>query len=252
MPQKKKAQSPKKKAQSAASSSSSSSSKEPCCVCLQSITLNKDEHLFCSGDCQQRLHRYCAGVSLKCYKELNGNSDVFYCFVCSERRNKKVIATLTGTVELLRQDISDLKSSLSRVQPLSEDDRLGSSANSQQAMDSIVASGESTNLISATISNKSGLSTSNKRVDPDRKFNVVIYGIEECQKGAPKHKRLQPDLSKAVSVLSGLDNSIQSPSIRDTFRLGKFSTYHRDRPRPLLVKFVRAADVSSVLSKRSY
>ena len=63
--------------------------------------------------------------------------------VCSERRNKKVIATLTGTVELLRQDISDLKSSLSRVQPLSEDDRLGSSANSQQAMDSIVASGES-------------------------------------------------------------------------------------------------------------
>ena len=42
------------------------------------------------------------------------------------------------------------KSSLSRVQPLSEDDR---SANSQQAMDSVVASGESTNLISATISN---------------------------------------------------------------------------------------------------
>ena len=222
---------PKKKAQSAASSSSSSSTKEPCCVCLQSITLNKDEHLFCSGDCQQRLHRYCVGVSLKCYKELNGNSDVFYCFVCSERRNKKDIATLTSTVELLRQEISDLKSSLSRVQPLSEDDR---SANSQQAMDSVVASGESTNLISATISNKSGLSTSNKRVDPDRKFNV---GIEECQKGAPK--------------LSGLDNSIQSPSIRDTFRLGKFSTYHHDRPRPLLVKFVRAADVSSVLSKRS-
>ena len=182
------------------------------------------------------------------YKELNGNSDVFYCFVCSERRNKKDIATLTSTVELLRQEISDLKSSLSRVQPLSEDDR---SANSQQAMDSVVASGESTNLISATISNKSGLSTSNKRVDPDRKFNVVIYGIEECQKGAPKHKRLQSDLSKAVSVLSGLDNSIQSPSIRDTFRLGKFSTYHCDRPRPLLVKFVRAADVSSVLSKRS-
>ena len=75
-------------------------------------------------------------------------------------------------MELLRQEISDLKSSLSRVQPLPEDDRPGSSANSQQVKDSVVASGESTNLISATISNKSGLSTSNKRVDPDRKFNV--------------------------------------------------------------------------------
>ena len=58
---KKKAQSPKKNAQSAASSSSST--KEPCCVCLQSITLNKDEHLFCSGDCQQHPHRYCAGAA---------------------------------------------------------------------------------------------------------------------------------------------------------------------------------------------
>ena len=109
---------------------------------------------------------------------MKGNGDVFYCFVCSERKNKKVIATITGTVELLRQEISDHKSSLSQVQPLSEDDRLGSSANSQQALDSVVASGEYTNLMSAT-SNKSGLSTSNRRVDPDRKFNVVIYGIEE-------------------------------------------------------------------------
>ena len=66
-----------------------------------------------------------------------------------------------------------------------------------------------------------------------------------------KYKRLHSDLSKAVYVLSGLDNSIQSPSIRDTFRLGKFSTYHHNRPTPLLVKFVRAADASSVLSKRS-
>ena len=49
--------------------------------------------------------------------------------------------------------------------------------------------------------------------------------------------------------INGLDNSIQSHSVKDIYRLGKFSQHLR-RPRPLLVKLIRVADVSSVLSKR--
>ena len=57
------------------------------------------------------------------------------------------------------------------------------------------------------------------------------------------------DVDKAVSVFSALDQSITSHSIKDMFRLGRFST-ERKQPRPLLVKFIRAADASKILSKR--
>ena len=92
---------PKKKPQSSTSSSTSStsSSKQLCCVCCQPIAVGKDESLFCGGDCQQSLYRYCAGVSLNGYKEMKGNGDPFCCFSCSEKRNKRDIATLKSTLE---------------------------------------------------------------------------------------------------------------------------------------------------------
>ena len=45
-------------------------------------------------------------------------------------------------------------------------------------------------------------------------------------------------------------DSIQKHSIKDCFRLGKFNRASR-RPRPILVKFVRTADVSRILSKKA-
>jgi len=65
----------------------------------------------------------------------------------------------------------------------------------------------------------------------------------------PKHAQSQSDLTSVVSLLSGVDNSIQSQSIKDVYRLGRFNS-DPERPRPILVKFVRAADASSVLSKK--
>ena len=72
---------------------------------------------------------------------------------------------------------------------------------------------------------------------PDRKFNVVIYGIEECPKGTPKHERFNRDLEN-ITVISSVDTdgSIQPQSIRDHFRLGKFknsSQMQQCRPRPI-------------------
>ena len=55
--------------------------------------------------------------------------------------------------------------------------------------------------------------------------------------------RLDDDLKKAVSVISGVNQSITSHSIKDTFCLGRFSA-ENSKPRPLLVKFIRAADAT--------
>ena len=83
----------------------------------------------------------------------------------------------------------------------------------------------------------------------DNKFNAVLYGVQECPSGMSKPARFESDLTSVVSVLSSLDSSIQSQSIKDCFRLGKFSS-GASRPRPILMKFVRVADVASILAKR--
>ena len=60
---------------------------------------------------------------------------------------------------------------------------------------------------------------------------------------------MNEDMDKVVSALSKVDNSIGPQSIKDVYRLGRFSIDNK-KPRPLLVKFIRAADATSVLSKR--
>ena len=54
-------------------------------------------------------------------------------------------------------------------------------------------------------------------------------------------------MDKSISILSKVNNGINSNSVRDCLRLGR---YHKDqnRPCPLLLKLYRAVDVISVLS----
>lgn len=192
---------PKKKAQSSASSS-----KESCCVCCQPIATGKDESLFCNGDCQQLLHRYCAGVSLSCYKEIKGKGDSFYCYGCSERRNKRDLTVLKHTVELLKQEIAELKKTLSQVQSESNVPPQDCGTHSQPSYASITGSGESV----TDTRPKPQVVTTKERYHLDKKFNIIIYGIKECQKGTSKRERLESDLNSVVSVLTGVDNTIQS------------------------------------------
>ncbi len=85
---------------------------------------------------------------------------------------------------------------------------------------------------------------------PSKKFSIIVQGIEECEDGTAKPTRQKEDLAKVISVLSKVDGSIQPQAIRDHHRLGKYDQ-DRQRPRPILVQFVRSADVSSILSKTS-
>ena len=66
-----------------------------------------------------------------------------------------------------------------------------------------------------------------------------------------KSARFESDLSSVVGILSFLDGSINSQSIKDCFRLGKFSA-DASRPRPILVKFVCVADVTNILSNLTH
>ena len=84
----------------------------------------------------------------------------------------------------------------------------------------------------------------------DRKFKVVIYGIDECPKGTPRHERSGLDLSNVAQIITKVDENINPLSVRDLHRLSKYQEKSR-RPRPILTRFNRAIDVSLLLSKTS-
>ena len=81
----------------------------------------------------------------------------------------------------------------------------------------------------------------------ERKFNVVVYGIQERTRGTLKYQRQQHDLEEASSLISSMNNLVSPGAIRDCFRLGKY-TPQLKRPRRMLN---RTTDVRAVLSNKS-
>ena len=88
---------------------------------------------------------------------------------------------------------------------------------------------------------------SNSSRNSERKYNVVIYGIDENPADTNRKARLANDLQSALSVTKSLVPSISQWSIRDCVRLGKYSL---SRSRPTLVKLTCAHDASSILANR--
>ena len=60
---------------------------------------------------------------------------------------------------------------------------------------------------------------------------------------------LAADLETIVSVFAAIDSTFQAQALKNCFRIGKYKPAH-DKQRPILVKFVRIADVSNILSKK--
>ena len=48
----------------------------------------------------------------------------------------------------------------------------------------------------------------------DSKFNVVLYGVDECPSGLSRSTRSQSDLNSIISILSSLDNDIVHQSVK--------------------------------------
>lgn len=83
--------------------------------------------------------------------------------------------------------------------------------------------------------------------NPNRKFNIIIFGIKESPKGTPKLTRSDNDVEAVSDILSSMHQSITEYSVRDCYRLGRYS---EDRRRPVLVTMTRSQDVALVLANR--
>lgn len=83
--------------------------------------------------------------------------------------------------------------------------------------------------------------------NPNKKFNILVYGINECPEGSTRHTRITKDMEDVTTVISKVDPSIPSNSIRDCVRLGK---YTKRNCRPILVKLSRSCKVTGILANR--
>jgi len=81
---------------------------------------------------------------------------------------------------------------------------------------------------------------------PDRRCNVVFYGLTECPSKTSKFARSQSDLKAILSTVPDIERS----AIKDVYRLGKFKP-GQQHPRPLLVEFLRALAAEAILSNIS-
>ena len=213
---------------------STATTQDPCCICRQKIGL-KDEVLFCSGNCQKYFHRYCTSVSESSYKSLTLEGvPPFLCFCCYRAQKDDQLRGLLSEIEKLRAEINVLKTGAAVSSP-----SVPSYAKAAKTQRSPATSA------ATTASGESYTKPVSRQYHQDSKFN----GVQECPSDMSKSARFESDLSASVNVLSPLNSSIQSQSIKDCFRLGKFSS-DAPRPRPILIKFVRVADVTSILSKR--
>ncbi|XP_065886047.1 uncharacterized protein [Dysidea avara] len=84
----------------------------------------------------------------------------------------------------------------------------------------------------------------------ERKFNVVVYGIPECPQKTNRQLRTKQDLENVIDAMSKADNEIESNDIKDLYRLGKYD-HKSQRPRPLLIKFLRSNVALDILSSKN-
>ncbi len=249
-----------------------------CPVCEEAIIdaiVSKpgQESILCEGPCQSWYHRLCAGLSKAAFAKISNLPDKFSCPQCRLATNEKEISSLKEKITALEicrlekqemelQSLRSLVTNLSNHLTLLSDELAevkeqtkGLSTkqfeNNSQTYASVTTSGQakdSTTQISAPNLKPAHTSIpikSQSNIPNDRKFNIIIFGMDEQTKGVPKHKRVLNDHSDASTILSTAD---PSTSIRDCFRFGP---YKSDRKRPVLVKLTRSCDTTSILSKRN-
>lgn len=213
-------------------------------LCITCKNVVEEESIECEM-CFKWEHRVCANISSEEFNLLtNGSSNIM--FFCTQCRPKVTIAlkffndiqTKQSQFETRLQSLENNLNKLT-VNLNSQSDEIQTNPNSIQSMDMATSS-------SNTTLSKSTIASSNS----DKKLNVVVYGVAEHPPKTNRQTRLDKDLDSLLSCFSDIDSKFDSSAIKDYFRLGKYDS-SSSRPRPLLVKLLRRADVNTLLQNRS-
>ena len=141
--------------------------------------------MFCEGNCQGWLHRACAGLTHLAFDNLN-ESIPYLCSHCTFTKQYSEICKLKETVKVLTSKVPKLEGSQtpsSGYQPVAAPS--GSARPNQ-------------NLVK-------NLPRSQPSVPPDRKLNVVVYGLKENPSNTNRQERLQMDVKNVILSFSQLE-----------------------------------------------
>ena len=144
--------------------------------------------IFCDGahDCQEWIHRQCAGLSKGAFQAVSTSDDLFHCLHCLIHQQSKELAVLKRAVKSLSDELSSLKIQVSTlwessngnpVIPSSEGTR-STSLNSTGPTSKVNAS--DVGVFGSPASQLTGKSARSVTQGlSDRKFNLVFFGIPE-------------------------------------------------------------------------
>ena len=209
-----------------------------CPICEESILNSSNsregqDSVHCDGHCKIWIHRKCAGLSTKMFLSLRETSNPFLCLQCQ-------LLDYKSEIDNLKNDIASLKESAVMT-------------SSTQSVESHLPTVNYSNTTSQT---PSYATVTSKNLAPqpatptnryDKKFNIVVYGLEEPAKCTPRFSRIKQDFESVTTTLKAVHDSLSALVIRDCIRLGQ---YNPEKRRPVLVKFSRSCDVTYILSKR--
>lgn len=205
-----------------------------CPICEETIkdsstSSTSQQSILCEGTCSTWLHRKCAGLTKEVFQNLSKSKKPFLCSQCAISKHEEEIASLKSTIQDLTEKLASI----------------------QAKATSGDCSGEGSAPKSTTLIPKHMVSNSSHRSQQssERSYNVVVYGIEESPPKTARPERSKHDQENLSSTFASIDPSIQNSAIKDFHRLGKYKT-DQNRPRPILVKFLRAIDAQSVLTNR--
>ncbi len=167
-----------------------------CCVCEKVIHDNgkkKQDSVLCDGSCKGWIHRVCAGLSTTVFKQISDSVEPYLCNFCYRDQHKQTVASLQEKIAYLESPPPQHGSESAPSKPLSY---------AQAA--------------SVTTNETSTLNSQNY----ERKYNVVIHGISEADKGTARQVRSKHDHEKVVTTLKKLDSDI-SPHYTRLLSFGK-------------------------------
>ena len=164
-----------------------------CGVCGAGIAEGIDEAIQCEGRCQKWIHRHCAGITKTLFEELAGSSKQFACLYCSDSGNKEVIESLKAEVSVLRAEITELKIIVMALTTSGSAARCQTSSDPPICIPGIEGGETLPGPLSYSRVIKAGASPSMPqpipKTNPDKKYNIVLYGVDECGPGMTKTSR---------------------------------------------------------------
>ena len=174
------------------------------------------------------------------------SSDPFLCPHCRLDAQQHVIHSLKESVSHLLSRVAELETMLG----LSQQKISGGTPVDTSVGDVSATAGVRCHILAtdAVVGDHGSSPAEVSTLQNERRFNLVISGVAECSRGTSRIDRLKHDFSEITTLITNLDPQIESSTVRDHLRLGKFEP-QSTRPRRILVKLTRTSEVSSILSK---